>query len=560
MGVLLRGSVERYNPQIHTEGNSLTTLMDKHFEVKRKSFDLFKKYNKFQSWMFYTGRINQGIKKGKMKAASSDSLQDNAYRIAYEGMDILPAYATGDVHVGAWFDNANPNPDMSANGATNAGAVTAAFDNVETDTKISFAVQHDPESGIWGDKFNPQDRVALGAGLGLNVIITRKGRKAADGSHVVYDGKTVGPAAAFSTSHFAAGTVLTEGGSAFGEGSTRGYQRTAKNQWRINYSFITRYSLTMTGSAKRQKVANIVNSDDVNGKGSWEFAEVLRGEKIFRMLNEQALRTSRTSMDPSSHSWYENYGSNKLTLDGFQAEAGIEAPVIGNGWLPQIEDNATFDYNPNNGLSHKLIEAITNALATRSPEGSSGNTFLAVTDRIGRVAFDAGMKQLMQYDQSSATSGASNIVYNVATGQELQLGFEVTSYTYLGNKFVLIEDELLNHPGLYSTNGGLVGTGNIYILNTTPVDGVPNFEVLSGSKRNFIKKFVNGMHSFDPAGEASNTAASGFDGCTIHMLSELMAVLYDTKSCGILKANAAYTGGALTGTTIANQRANTFTF
>lgn len=86
------------------------------------------------------------------------------------------------------------------------------------------------------------------------------------------------------------------------------------------------------------------------------------------MLNEQALRYSRISMDPSTHSWYENYGTNKLTVDGFQAESGIEAPVIGNGWIPEIEDNATFDYNPNNGLDHKLIEAITNVLATRSPE------------------------------------------------------------------------------------------------------------------------------------------------------------------------------------------------
>lgn len=65
MGVLLRGTVERFNPQIHTEANSLTTLMKKHFAVKRKSFDLFKRYNKFQSWMYYSGRVNQGIQKGR---------------------------------------------------------------------------------------------------------------------------------------------------------------------------------------------------------------------------------------------------------------------------------------------------------------------------------------------------------------------------------------------------------------------------------------------------------------------------------------------------------------
>ena len=209
----------------------------------------------------------------------------------------------------------------------------------------------------------------------------------------------------------------------------------------------------MTGSAKKQKIAYIYNSDSKNNTQMWEFAEILRGERVFRMMNELALRHSRISMDPSTHAWFENYGTNNLTVDGFNAESGIEAPIIGNGWIPEIEDNATIDYNPNNGLSHTLVEALTNVLATRSPKGNSGNTFLAITDRIGRTAFDAGMKKLMQYDVNTGTSGLSNIVYDVTTGEERSLGFEVTKYYYLGNWFILIEDELFNHPGLYPTNG-----------------------------------------------------------------------------------------------------------
>jgi hypothetical protein len=263
-------------------------------------------------------------------------------------------------------------------------------------------------------------------------------------------------------------------------------------------------------------------------------------------------------MDPSNHSWFENYGQNNLSLNGFQAESGIEAPVIGNGWIPEIQDNATFDYNPNNGLAHTMIEGLLNVLSVRSPEGSSGNTFLAVTDRIGRTAFDAGMKKLMQFD--SASGGATNIVYNVTTGSDMKLGFEVTEYQHLGNKIVLIEDELFNHPGLFDTNGGLTGTGNVYLLNTTPVNGVPNFEVLSRQDRGYKRKFVNGMTSFDPAAENGNTASSGFDGCQIHMLSELMAVLYDVRSCGILKASAKWSGGDLVGSTIAGQKAHEFLF
>lgn len=556
MGVLLRGAQERFNPQIHTEANSLTTLMKKDFRVARKTFDLFKKYNKFQSWMYYSGRVNQGIQKGKMKPATTD-INDNAYRISYEGMDILPAYSFGAAQFGTAFDAANPSPDMTGNGVTFTGGVLVT--TVATNTLCSISVKHEPGNGIYGDKFNPNDKITLDNGLGITIIFINKGRLASTGDHYVYDGKTVGPAALYANAHVAADNVFTEAGSAFGEGSLKGYQRSNHNQWKINYSFITRYTLTMTGSAKKQQIAYIYNEDSSNNK-MWEFAEVLRGERIFRMMNELALRNSRISMDPSTHAWFENYGTNNLTVSGFSAESGIEAPVIGNGWIPEIEDNATFDYNPNNGLAHTLIEAITNILATRSPEGNSGNTFLAVTDRIGRTAFDAGMKKLIQFDIGSATTGASNIVYNVTTGEKMTLGFEVTEYYYLGNKFVLIEDELFNHPGLYGTNGGLVGTGNIYILNTTPVDGVPNFEILARSGRNYIKKNVDGMHSFDPQADASNQAASGFDGCQCHMLSELMAVLYDTRSCGILKASAVWAGGDLSANAIASEKANIFTW
>lgn len=558
MGVLLRGPQERFNPQIHTEGNSLTTLMKKDMRIARKTFDLFKKYNKFQSWMYYSGRVNQGLRKGKMKSAGDSDLNDNAYRISYEGMDILPAYSFGQAQIGTAFDAANPSPNMTGHGIVYTADLTAG--TVETNTIVSVSVLHDPTNGIFGDKFNPNDKITLDSGLGIVIIFTNKGRKASTGDHYVYDGKTIGPAVLFDSAHLAANVVFTEAGSAFGEGSIKGYQRTNRNKWKINYSFITRYTLTMTGSAKKQKIANIYNGDQNNQKQMWEFAEVLRGERIFRMMNELALRNSRISMDPATHSWFENYGTNNLTVDGFSSESGIEAPVIGNGWIPEIEDNATFDYNPNNGLAHTLIEAITNVLATRSPEGNSGNTFLAVTDRIGRTAFDAGMKKLMQFDVSSSTSGASNIVYDVTTGQEMSLGFSVTKYHYLGNDFTLIEDELFNHAGLYPTNGGLVGTGNIYILNTTEVDGVPNFEILARSGRNLIKKNVDGMHSFDSQADASNQAASGFDGCQSHMLSELMAVLYDNRSCGILKSSAVWNGGALAGTTIAGEKANVFTW
>src|SRR5690606_28821103 len=104
-----------------------------------------------------------------------------AYRIAYEGMDILPAYSFGAVAVGAWFDAGNPQPNMTANGVTNLGAINAGLTNVETNTLISVSVKHDPDAGIFGDKFNPNDTFSVDGGLGVQVIITREGRRASTG-------------------------------------------------------------------------------------------------------------------------------------------------------------------------------------------------------------------------------------------------------------------------------------------------------------------------------------------------------------------------------------------
>jgi hypothetical protein len=526
--------------------------MAKHNAVARKTFDLFERYTKFTSWMTLSGRMNQGARSGLVKAQRS--ISDNAFRIAYKGMDILPAYATGDAVFGAHFDAANVSPDMTGNGITYSGGVLVT--TVATNTLCSVAVKHDPDNGIFGDKFNPNDRITLGPG-GINIVFTDGGRKASTNDHYVYNGKTIGPAAAFAEAHLAEDVVLTEAGNIVGEGSLKGYQRTARNKWKINFSWISRYTLTMTGSSMSQKIAYIYNSDSPSDR-SWEFEAVMKADEYHRIFNEQGLRYSRTSMDVTNHSWFENWGANQLTIDGFKAESGLEAPISGDGWIPQIEDNATIPYNPNTGLEAALVESFTNILATRSPKGQEGNMYFGVTDRIGRTAFETGMKKLLQFNNADGNSGMTNVVYNVSTKESLELGFTITKYTYLGNTFVIVEDELLSHPGIYNTNGGLVGTGNIYILNGSSVNGVPNFELLSRSEREYRRKFVDGIHSVSK--EESSKAASGFDGAQMHLLSELMPILYDDRSCGVLKASAAYTGGALVGESLATDAATAFIY
>lgn len=557
MATILRSPQYNYNPQIHTEDNSLTHLMAKDFEVRRQMFQLHGRYAKITSFANAAGMMNGGLQNGKMKKDRSNELYDNAYRISYEGALFTPSYFFGSARVGEWYDTANPTPNMTTNvGVTYATPLTSS--TVATNTLISVAVKHDPSNGIDGSKIQPHESIPLGSDLGIEIIVARAGRLASTGDHYVYDGKTVGPATLFDEDHLAEDVVVGYGGSRYGEGSLYGNQKTSTNKWRINYSHKQRYTLSMTGDAARQKISYLYNSEKPEGK-AWEYAEVLKAEERFAMGLEQGLRVSRMTMDPTGHKWFENFGTNNLSLSGFTAQGGITAPMSGDGWIPQIQDNAVFEYNPNTGLSHLLLEAIMNALAQRSHTGSDGNLFIFVTDRIGRMVVDKGIKKMLGWEQSSTTNQASSIVINIQNGQKNTVGFEFKAYEYLGNKVVVFEDELLNNPALYPTNGGITGSGNIYIINATSVDGVANFEVFNGYGRGYLKKYEDGLHSFDPANESSH-APSGYDGKKMHLFSEQMAILYNTKSCGILKATAAYNGGALSGTDWLNANSTALSF
>lgn len=560
MGILLRDAAENFNPQIHTEENSLAVLMNKDMAVQAKSIELYQRFSRVSSFAALSGRVNKGAKAGKIKQAS-DQIADNAYRIMYKGALIVPAYSFGAVQLGTVFAPGVIAPDMTAvAGVTYTNGKNA--NNITTDTIGSIAIKHEPTNNIFGDKFNPNDSFVLGAGLGLLCIILDTPRKASTGDHYVANFKTVGNASDFDPAHFAEDEVLTEAGSYFGQGSLRGYQRSRKNRWKINYMSIKRYTLVLTGSARQQKVAWVKNSE--SGSRRWDFEAVLDAEEHFMMQDELSLRYSKISMNPQNHSWYENYGENQLSLQGFKVESGLTAPITGEGWIQQLKNNAEFAYNPNDGMEHTLMEAMMMSLSNRSPIGTSGNTFLFVVDKIGRNAVDKGLKKLIGFANPAnvANNVGSAQVMNISTGSSVSLGFEVDTYNHLGNQIVVIEDELLGNPGLFNTSAGVTGSGIIFCINVSPVQGISNFEVITRSNRALKKKYIDGIHGFDEAADNSTKASSGFDGYRIDWLRESMPVLYDDRCSGIINPTAKYNGGALAGSDflIANDKATSYIF
>ena len=547
--MLFKSLPETYNPQIHTEEMSLALQMNKAPEVHKGVLSRFEKYTKLSSWLMHTGRIDGGVQAGLIKRPAGE-LHDNAYRVQYKGLNILPAYAMGGIVLGKWHET----DDMTlVTSATYANGVTAA--TVKTDVSFSLSVKHEPQNGIFGDKFNPSDSIKLNGGLGIMLLIQRV-RRASTNDHYILDGKVVGKAKDWDPTHVAEDTVLTEGGNYQGEGSMTGYQRERQVYWEIFYSFISRYTLTFTGNSLDQRRVVWTDTDrsgamkGPNGTGFWQFEKEWEADEIFAIFLELALRFSVSSMDPSSHEWFQKSGSNLLSSGGFNPQQGIFPPRTPDGWIEQIKDTIDISYDPNTGLDPFMVQAIMAVLAANSPAGSQGNEFVIIGDMIGFVNWDRAMKKAMvgaNINQQGAV-GTTNVVYDIGSQKEISLGFNVTKYHYLGNEITFLQDELFNHPGLFARSGGLPGTGNLFILNVTPVNGVSNFELFArGQGRFFKKKYVDGIHSLDPGRDSGNTASSGFDGAFVHYLAELFPVMYYKNTCAVIRANAKYNGGLLSG-------------
>ena len=537
--------------------------MAKDFAIKSKTFDLFAEKNKFTSWLYATGRVNMGAQSGKVMRVSG-SIHDNAYRVAYKGSIFIPAYCFGKTYfTGDLTEATNYNKtELDAQGtdvAYGTGVANAAA--VEHNDYCVIAVMHDPTNNIFGDKYNEGDTIALGNYAGPNLIVMGTPVKESGGTYYIVKAKVNGKAGLFAETMVAAGELLAEAGNRFGEGSEKGYQRERRTKWRINYSFISRCTLTMTGSALEQKVAPIYN--DETKATMWEFEAVMDMREKHAIDMEMGARHARSSMDPSSHAWYEDYGTQLLTLDGFTANMGIVAPVIGDGWIPQLEDSLTISYDPNNDLSLEAIQLFITILAQRSPKGSTGNTFVFLGDKLAHIKVDAALKKLIGFTTDTLGSGNSslnntNVVVNVRTGEKNKVGFTVDRYNYLENEFVFIEDELSNHPAFAPQNGGIIGTGTIYVLNASVVNGVSNIDVLARNDRELRAKYIDGMHSLDPKRNNSPVAFSGFDGARFDLLSEILPIIYSTESCGIIKASAKYNGGALSGESWIDDKAVTW--
>lgn len=547
---VFRSQAETFNPQIHVEELSLAVHGEKHNEVHKGKIQQFAKYAKFTSLLFLTDRVNNGVKNRRIKRDDAIEIADNAYRVKYEGLELMPLYSMGAVVIGEFH---NSDDMTSVDGVTYSGGAVNSAEEVKTNTLGSFAAKHDPTNNIWGDKLNPNDKISLSRGLDQVEFIVINKRRASTDDHYIYDGKFI-VGGLFTEESFKEDEVLMESGNAFGQGSTTGFQRDGKSWWEIFFTHKSRYTLRFTGDSLRQKKAvwchpTVKNPTAKTPGAYWEFEEEQRADRIFAIMNELSLRYNVSTMTSAGHTWFEMAGKNQLTNSHFAPHSGITAPSQGDGFITSMVDTVDLSYDPNFGLEIEDLQTMINVLSANSPAGNSGNLFAILTDRVGRMNVDNALKRLIGVGVPMSGGGSVNNILATNVMVDLnnmptKLGFEITEYEYMGNKFIVIEDELLQHPGQMGSFGGMVGNGDLFFMNITPMpDGTPMFELLSGARgRFFIKKYVNGLHSLSPSGESSLFAASGFDGAVAHYFSELGAINYVSNTSGVLRASRRFNG------------------
>ena len=102
----------------------------------------------------------------------------------------------------------------------------------------------------------------------------------------------------------------------------------------------------------------------------WQFEKEWEADQFYGIALELACRFSATSMDASTHSWFENFGKNQLSPIGMNPEAGITPPKTSDGWVRQIKDTIDLSYDVNTGFNLGFIEGISDILAANSPAGA----------------------------------------------------------------------------------------------------------------------------------------------------------------------------------------------
>ena len=497
-----------YDPTKMTEDNSLETQLNKHPEINKRVIDMSPQFG-INYLLEKFGRVSNKNVEGK-------GLMENAYRWKTRGHFFKPAYAAGSSKInGKAVDKA----------ALDAVAPAAALSTM--DQIFSIGIKHDPANKEVATDFNPNDLIRFQSGATAIVLEP----VVIEASVGILTCKFI--AGSMSVADIAADNIIGRIGTAFGEESLGGYQNDTNEEWFINWTCTHRRGFSITGDA----MTNVAWIVPKNGSGPlWYLVKMNDEKKRFKRMQELSGLYNRKSMNTTGHQLFGANGTNGLTLSGFNANSGRTAPVIGDGLLAQISDANKASYNVNTGFSDAFLTEYLARLAQRAiGGGSQGKEWIVLAGTLGRLVLDKSFKAM-----AGVTASTGGALTDLATGKDLSLGANFTTYHAMGNKFTVMHYDVLDDPTIHAAQGGITGSGDIIFLDWNVQDGQSNIEMFHKRGRNHIEKYIDGMHSL--TGASSKIASSGRDGAKMEQLSQTMMVIKNPLSCGILSSTGSYTG------------------
>ena len=506
-----------YQSGVTTEENSLVANLNKYPEIMRRVVDLHPKYS--VTWLFE--------KLGRFDGATE--IKDNSFEYRQRGRLDKPFVAGGTFKAASNYDLISMATGTSAAVAGSSGLVKTGID-----TMINISALHSPADDIYHNYIHPNSLLRFQSGAAG--IVVKKSR--------VDDYKINGKDAYTILVKVIYGTIVQDDiyegqivgltGNAFGEDSKGGYDNSVYESIKRGWVSTFRRSKKITGDAFTN-----VSWMNYGGQRLWYFEQEFLLEKLIAVEIERKLRYSRRSMavtdleagqlgHPGADNLYPGGGgANELTWDPNDA-INSEPPVIGDGIEGQIVDTNKESYNINGGLTSTQLLDYMNRLADQSPNGSTGNEWVVLASTLGRRNIHAALK-----DEASGQAGGT--LTDMTTGQDITLGHNFTTYEVMGNKMVVMHDDVLGDPHLHNkpNSFGLNGSGDLWFMDFTIRDGEPNVSLLSKQKRSYIKKYVPGvMNPFDPT---SMMAANQEDNFSVTWLGSNGVKLANEFTSGILE-------------------------
>ena len=354
---------------------------------------------------------------------------------------------------------------------------------------------------------NPNDIVRFQDGTQAIII----GEPTASAGGFTFSAKlqTSDATATIAAANFTAGKTVNTAGSAFTEGSERGYENSVYPDWYVNYLSISRKAKSITGSALTD-ITWIEN----NGERLWFFTEQKIMEEDFLYEREINDWYAQSTMDVNGNA--KVFDSNGKPI------------VSGDGILRQIDAANVDTYN-----GTLTEERITDFLAQLSLNtGETNSHWIVYTGTAGKVAFHKAMKDLVY--------PSGNLIYDARVGAETEIGVNFTTYNALGSRLTLAHCPIFDDPNLHTdidpASGYLKESFRMVFLNFGQTDGVANIERkvkgAGGINRSMIIKYLPGM--VDPFNQAQMMAVSSRDSFSMEILSESGMVVRNPLSCGQL--------------------------